>query len=104
MAESVSSGHRPKATLAALQISVQAALMASGRPWPPWVSGPDTAFQPASVQRLYASGQPGAVVTFLSASLTPFLSPTLFSGASTSVANLPASSSTAAVMSGSKSP
>ena len=51
MAESVTSGQRPKAMFDALQISVQAALMASGRPWPPDVSGPDTAFQPAAVQR-----------------------------------------------------
>ena len=35
-----------------LQISVQAALIASGRPWPPNASEPDTAFQPAAVQRL----------------------------------------------------
>ncbi len=35
----------------ALQISVQAALIASGRPWPPKASGPDTAFHPAADQR-----------------------------------------------------
>ena len=52
MAESVSSGHSPKAMLDALQISVQAALIASGRPWPPKASGQETAFHPASVQRL----------------------------------------------------
>ena len=35
----------------ALQISVQAALIAIGRPWPPKASGPDTAFHPAAIQR-----------------------------------------------------
>src|SRR5438874_13242644 len=104
IADSVSSGQRPKATLDALQISVQAALIASGRPWPPNASGPDTAFQPAAVQRWYASGQPGAVVTLSASSLMPCSSPTRLSGASTSEANRPASSSTAVVMSASKSP
>ena len=51
MAESVSSGQRPKAMFDALQISVQAALIAIGRPWPPKDSGPDTAFHPAAIQR-----------------------------------------------------
>jgi hypothetical protein len=51
MADSVSSGQRPKAMFDALQISVQAALIASGRPWPPKASGPETPFQPAAVQR-----------------------------------------------------
>src|SRR6185312_16456450 len=99
-----SSGQSPNATFEALQISVQTALMASGRPWPPNASGPDTAFQPPAVQRLYASGQPGAVVTLPPSSLMPCSSPVRLSGASTSLANLPASSNTAAVMSPSKSP
>jgi hypothetical protein len=48
----------------------------SGRPRPPNASGPDTAFQPAAVQRREASGQPGAVVTLLPSSLIPYSSPT----------------------------
>ncbi len=51
IAESVSSGQRPKAMLDALQISVQAALIAIGKPCPPNSSEPDTAFQPAAIQR-----------------------------------------------------
>ena len=51
MAESVSSGQSPKAMFAADQISVHAALIASGRPCPPNASGPDTAFHPAAAQR-----------------------------------------------------
>ena len=53
-ASNIAFGLCPLLTLSAieaLQISVQAALIASGRPWPPNASGPDTAFQPAAVQR-----------------------------------------------------
>ena len=46
----------------------------------------------------------GAVVTLPASSLMPCSSPTRFSGASTSLANFPASSITAAVISASKSP
>src|SRR5436309_12646991 len=44
----VRSGHRPKAMFAELQISVHAALITSGRHWPPHSSEADTAFHPAS--------------------------------------------------------
>src|SRR2546430_12364067 len=100
MAPSVSSGQSPKAMFDALQISVHAALIASGRPWPPNASGPDTAFHPAAAQRWYAWGQPGAVVTLSASSLMPCSSPTRLSGASTSLANFGDVGVEIAVMSG----
>ena len=50
MAPAVRSGARAKAMEAAFHISVQAALISVGRPWPPCSGGAGKAFHPASVQ------------------------------------------------------
>src|SRR5579875_3418011 len=98
MAAMVSTGPMPKAIDAAFHISMQAALTACGRSWPPNAAGAASPFQPAAAQDVYASFQPGGVVTSPSLNGVPNLSPTLLSGAMTSVANLPASSSTASTV------
>jgi hypothetical protein len=82
----VSTGPMPKAMDAEFHISMQAAFSACGRPWPPQSEGDARPFHPAAAQSVYASFQPGGVVTWPSLNGVPNLSPTWLSGAMTSVA------------------
>ena len=47
----VSVGPMPNAIAPAFHISSAAVPSMTGKPWPPWLSGPDSAFQPPSIQR-----------------------------------------------------
>src|ERR1700742_3123925 len=81
-------------------ISSQASATTAGRPWPPNSVAVLSAGQPASTNRAKASLKPGGVVTEPSGFQTaPCLSPTLFSGASTSAQNFDDSSSTCSMRS-----
>ncbi len=69
-------------------ISSQAIATTAGRPWPPYSGTALSAGQPPSTNWPNAALNPGGVVTVLSGCQTqPCLSPTLFSGASTSAQN-----------------
>src|SRR5689334_6505026 len=79
--------------LALATISFQANATRCGMPWPPYAGSHDSAGQPASTNCLYASLNPGGVVTEPSSlRLQPCSSPTLFNGASTPSQNFAPSS------------
>ena len=63
IAPSVSSGHSAKLRLALLMISMQAAPIVLGRPWPPNSAGCCRPCQPPSAYWRNASLKPGVVVT-----------------------------------------
>ncbi len=99
MAPSVSSGHSAKLMLALFTISEQALWMSLGRPWPPNSAGCCSPCQPPNANCLNASLKPGVVLTLPSWKDEGNLSPSQFSGASTSPAKRAHSSSTAAAVS-----
>ncbi len=85
--------------LALLTISMQAAWISLGRPWPPNSTGWCTPCQPPAPYCLKASLKPAVVVTTPSLNDDGALSPSQFSGAITSWFSLAHSSSTAAAVS-----
>ena len=99
IAPSVSSGQSEKLRFALLIISMHAAPIVFGRPWPPKSPGCCSPCQPPSPNCRNASLKPGVVVTTPSFHVDGWMSPSRLSGASTSPLKRAHSSSTACAVS-----
>src|SRR4030095_8733216 len=101
MAPKLNIGHKAKARLAPLRLSIRAADSDEGNPCPPADSGADRPIQPPSTKERHASLNPGGIVTAPSFHRALCSSPDLLSGANSPSASAAAPSSTASTKSAS---